>query len=105
LKEGRQHWSLVIAVATIERVRALRLLARYPDGCPETLMLAHGFTVALLAGLVRDRFATAELNSANVVWVEITDLGAGDARLYITGRRRTISTSRSRMTFAGVCVR
>ena len=61
--------------ATTERVRALRLLARYPDGCAETLMLAHGFTVALLAGLVRDRFATAELNSANVVWVEITDLG------------------------------
>ena len=61
--------------ATTERVRALRLLARYPDGCAETLMLAQGFTVALLAGLVRDRFATAELNSANVVWVEITDLG------------------------------
>jgi hypothetical protein len=38
-------------------------------------MLVRGFTVALLAGLVRDRFATAGLNSANVVWVEITDLG------------------------------
>jgi hypothetical protein len=38
-------------------------------------MLAHGFTVAFLAGLVRDRYATAELNSANVLWVEITDLG------------------------------
>jgi hypothetical protein len=38
-------------------------------------MLAQGFTVAFLAGLVRDRFATAELNTANVVWVEITDLG------------------------------
>jgi hypothetical protein len=37
--------------------------------------LARGFTVALLAGLVRDRLATAELNSANVVWVKITDLG------------------------------
>ena len=33
------------------------------------------FTVAFLAGLVRDRFATVELNSAQVVWVEITDLG------------------------------
>jgi hypothetical protein len=61
--------------ATTERVRALRLLARYPDGCAETLMLARGFTVALLAGLVCDRFATAELNSVNVVWIEITDLG------------------------------
>ena len=38
-------------------------------------MLAQGFTVAFLASLVRDRYATAELNGANVVWVEITDLG------------------------------
>jgi hypothetical protein len=38
-------------------------------------MLAQGFDVALLAGLVRDRFAAAELINANVVWVEITDLG------------------------------
>lgn len=45
-------------------------------------MLAHGFTVAFLAGLVRDRYATAELNSANVVWVEITDLGGRCSPLY-----------------------
>jgi hypothetical protein len=51
------------------------LLAHCPGGCAETLMLAEGFTVALLAGLVRDRFASAALNGANVVWVEITDLG------------------------------
>ena len=38
-------------------------------------MLGQGFTVAFLAGLVRDRFATAELNNANIVWVEITALG------------------------------
>jgi hypothetical protein len=54
---------------------SLRARSRCPDGCAETLKLARGFTVALLAGLVRDRFATAGLNSANVVWVEITDLG------------------------------
>jgi hypothetical protein len=61
--------------ANTERARALGLLARCPDGCAEALMLAQGFDVAFLAGLVRDRFATAELNNANVVWVEITDLG------------------------------
>jgi hypothetical protein len=61
--------------ATAERVRALRLLAHCPDGCAETIMLAQGFTLALLAGLVRDRFAKAELNPAHVVWVDITDLG------------------------------
>jgi hypothetical protein len=30
-------------VATTEWVRALRLLARRPDGCPEAVMLADGF--------------------------------------------------------------
>jgi DNA-binding PadR family transcriptional regulator len=38
-------------------------------------MLAQGFTVAFLASLVREGFVTAELKNANVVWVEITDLG------------------------------
>ena len=61
--------------ATTERVRALRLLARCPNGCAETLMLANGFTVGLLAGLVRDRFVTAGVNGADIVWLEITDLG------------------------------
>ena len=75
LKKGRQHWGLVLPGATTERVRALRLLARCPDGCAETLMLANGFTVGMLADLVRDRFATAGLNDANVVWIQITDLG------------------------------
>jgi hypothetical protein len=61
--------------ATAEQVRALALLAHHPDGCAETLMLARGFAVAFLAGLVRDRFATVELNTVQVVWVEITHLG------------------------------
>ena len=61
--------------ATTERVRALGLLARCPDGCAEALVLAQGFTVAFLASLVREGFVTAELKNANVVWVEITDLG------------------------------
>jgi hypothetical protein len=38
-------------------------------------MLAHGFTVAFFAGLVRGRLVTAELNATNVVWLQITDLG------------------------------
>jgi hypothetical protein len=61
--------------ATTERVRALRLLARCPDGCTEALILAHGFTIAGLACLVRDRLITAELNSTGGVWVQITELG------------------------------
>ena len=42
-----------------ERRRALELLAASPDGCSEAIMLAHGFTVELLAGLVRAGLATA----------------------------------------------
>jgi hypothetical protein len=56
-------------------VRALRFLARCPDGCTEALMLTQGFTIAFLADLVSDRLATAEVSSAHSVWVQITDLG------------------------------
>jgi hypothetical protein len=51
------------------------LLARCPDGCAETLILAHGFEIPLLAAVVSDRLLTAELSSAHDVWVSITDLG------------------------------
>jgi hypothetical protein len=64
-----------LPAATTERVRALQLLARYPNGCTEALMLAHGFTVVFLAWLVRGRLVTAELNATHVVWMRITDLG------------------------------
>jgi hypothetical protein len=64
-----------LPTATIERVRALQLLARCPNGCTEALVLAHGFTIAFLAGLVRGRLVTAELNATHVVWMQITDLG------------------------------
>jgi DNA-binding PadR family transcriptional regulator len=38
-------------------------------------MLAEGFKIAFLAGLVRDGLVTAELTAARVVWVQITELG------------------------------
>jgi hypothetical protein len=64
-----------LPVATTEWVRVLRLLACRPDGCPQAVMLADGFKVAFLAGLVRDRLVTVELTAARVVWVQITELG------------------------------
>jgi hypothetical protein len=64
-----------LPAATTERVRALQLLACHPSGCTEALVLAHGFTIAFLAGLVRGRLVTAELNASHVVWMRITDLG------------------------------
>jgi len=36
---------------TSDRHRALRLLAGAPEGCPEAVMLAHGFTVELMVDL------------------------------------------------------
>jgi hypothetical protein len=64
-----------LLAAFTESARALRLLARCPDGCTEALILAHGFTVPLLAELVSDRLVTAELSTAHDVWVQITVLG------------------------------
>ena len=43
-----------------ERHRALRLLAGSPLGVTEAIMLAHGFTNAMLDALVWDGLATAE---------------------------------------------
>ena len=41
--------------------RALRVLADCGDGgCTEAVMLAHGFTIGLLAGLIRDGLVTVE---------------------------------------------
>jgi hypothetical protein len=64
-----------LPAANTERVRALELLARCPNGCAEALMLTRGFTVAFLAGLVGGRLVTAGLNASHVVWMQITDLG------------------------------
>jgi hypothetical protein len=64
-----------LPAATTERVRALRVLARFPNGCTEALMLAEGFTVTFLAGLVFHGLAMADLDTKHVVWIQITDLG------------------------------
>jgi hypothetical protein len=65
-----------------ERHRALRLLAGSPLGVTEAIMLAHGFTNAMLDALVRDGLATAEQREMRagrqpikVIWLTITDAG------------------------------
>jgi hypothetical protein len=63
--------------------RALRLLAdAKASGCTEALLLAHGFTAELVAGLVRAGWATAENERVragsrmiDVPRVKITDAG------------------------------
>jgi hypothetical protein len=62
--------------------RALRLLASSPDGCPEALFLAHGFTANLVEALITAGFVAAETRhmraGGRVVVVQrlqITDAG------------------------------
>ena len=42
-----------------ERRRALKMLADLPEGSTEVLLLAHGFTSAMIAGLVHTELATS----------------------------------------------
>jgi hypothetical protein len=67
---------------TPEECRALRRLADVPRGIAESLMLAHGFTPELIAGLVLAGFATVVTDTARiggqtikVELVMITDAG------------------------------
>jgi hypothetical protein len=48
------------APLTADQRRALAFLARSTDGCPEALMLAHGFPSPLLAHLIGVGFVAAE---------------------------------------------
>ena len=70
----------------LPRRRALELLASSPDGCTEATLLAHGFTVDFIVGLVRAGLATA-----------------GSER--VVGGGRTIEVARVRITDAGRRVR
>jgi hypothetical protein len=65
-----------------ERHRALRFLAGSPLGATEAIMLAHGFTNAMLDALVRDGLATTERRAMKagrrrieVTWLTITEAG------------------------------
>ena len=67
---------------THDQRRALRMLAEVPHGVAETLMLAHGFTRELIAGLVLFGLATVVTETASiggetikVELVMITDAG------------------------------
>ena len=70
-----------MAVSRDQR-RVLRLLAAAPNGATEAIMLAHGFTNAMLTVLVREGLATATPETVHagkrpieVVRVQITDAG------------------------------
>jgi hypothetical protein len=67
---------------TADQRRALEMLAGSPLGATEAIMLAHGFTNAMLDALVRDGLATTERRAMKagrqpitVTWFAITDAG------------------------------
>jgi hypothetical protein len=62
--------------------RALRLLARSPNGCTEAMMLAHGFEVAMLGKLVLGGLVKVENHNTlagpqrtKIAWMQITAAG------------------------------
>jgi len=75
------------------RRRALELLAGSRDGATEAIMLAHGFTVALMVELVRTgSSATAERMLAGgriieIATVRITEAGRRALRLNVQPKR------------------
>jgi hypothetical protein len=65
-----------------EKRRALAMLALSPLGFTEAIMLAHGFTVAMLAELASDGLVTMETETVRagrrpvkITQVQITDAG------------------------------
>jgi hypothetical protein len=59
-----------------DRRRALELLSGSPDGMTEAILLAHGFTIDMLADLIRAGLATAKTERvlAGIRPIEITRL-------------------------------
>ena len=65
-----------------DRQRALALLASCPDGCPEALMVAHGFSIESMVDLVGEGLAStteervrAGKQTLEVTRVRITEAG------------------------------
>jgi hypothetical protein len=64
-----------------EQRRALRLLARSPNGCAETVLLENGFSYEQLLALVFDGFATIRPSVTyddaqnRIIWMKITAAG------------------------------
>jgi hypothetical protein len=71
-----------VMTVSAEQRQTLRLLAGSPDGNTESILLAHGFGIGTLRGLVRDGLATASRENAR-------------------GGRQIIAVTRLRITDAG----
>jgi hypothetical protein len=72
----------LMAKPSDEQRRPLEALLRHPDGCAEAVLLADGFSIRLLSGLVIDGYATLQRKRVHVggreqtvLWMEITEEG------------------------------
>jgi hypothetical protein len=67
------------------RRRALELLAASRDGCTESMMIAHGFTIDDMAALVHAGLATAtaERVVAGGKTIEVARVGITEARRHM----------------------
>jgi hypothetical protein len=74
--------SLMAAQSATDQRRALELLAGSPkQGCTEAFLLAHGFTVELLADMVRAGLATAQVIPSQCLVHRVDDQLDGPLRL------------------------
>jgi hypothetical protein len=71
-----------MADLTDEQRRALRILARNPNGCTDAVMMARGFEREILAMLVFDGLVNVEAHETilgrrhmKVFWLRITEAG------------------------------
>jgi hypothetical protein len=67
---------------TGEQIRALEMLAGYPDGCTQAVLKANGFTIGLLGKLIRAGLATAtprivEAAAGRSAWCDLRSRGRG----------------------------
>jgi hypothetical protein len=72
-----------MADLTDEQLRALRLLACYPSGCPGTVLLEQGFSYDQLSDLVLDGLAKLQpsiTREGGLVWAAITAAGGRRSR-------------------------
>jgi hypothetical protein len=71
-----------MANVTNEQRRALRFLARRPDGCAQVVLLGYGLKLSVLSALIDDGLATATSRDTRqrrrwvpVAWITITEAG------------------------------
>jgi hypothetical protein len=75
--------------------RLLELLATSPDGATDALLLAHGFPLEVILGVIAAKLATATAERAGDKPVDVTRVRITDAGRQTLAERRRYVTFRS----------